>query len=139
VVVREEQHRTIGRRSLEGLRGDLATGTCLVVHNHVGAQQVLEFVAEQACNGVGATARGEAHHQLDGGVGVRAGQTQGQRGQGAEQMAAGGAKGRQHAGTPKIKQPWNLALSARQAKTRIPRLQQMGASAEPVHHERQGH
>ena len=65
MVVRQKKGGAIGRSRLEGLRGKLATGPSLVVHNHRCAQLVLEFVGQQAGNGVGAAARREAHHQLD--------------------------------------------------------------------------
>jgi hypothetical protein len=90
VVVRQEEHRAVGRRGLQGLRGDLAAGTGFVFDDDVGTQGLFEFVGQQAGNRVGATTGRKADHQFDG-VGVRqAAQHQATQRQGLDEATACG-------------------------------------------------
>ena len=73
VVVAQEQRGAVCGGGLEGLGGNLATGSGLVLDHDRLAQLVFQALAQDAGNGIGAAAGRKAHQQFDGfaaGLGV---------------------------------------------------------------------
>ncbi len=76
MIVRDEVGRTVRRRGLECLRGDLTAGARPVLDNHRCTQFVLESLGQRPRDGVGAAAGREPDQDLHRLAGLREGRAE---------------------------------------------------------------